>query len=149
MAAIGNNSPCDQVGESVDLAGSLRGGAGDAVVGSVERDARSLNLGPLGELLLHGFETFFTRRVSDAMAIGVDDHIDEVGIVERRRRAIVDFVGEMPTRRPELPQQLAQTLAIGLQRSPAGFGVEKPRYQRLCAAAGAVARCGAVTFWME
>ncbi len=42
--------------------------------------------------------------IAEAMAIGVDRDIDEVGVVERGHRAIEGGVVEIPVGRPFLPQ---------------------------------------------
>ena len=47
-----------------------------------------------------------------AVAVGVDHHVDEVGVLERLRRARVGVLVEFPVGRPQFPQQPAQLEAI-------------------------------------
>jgi len=54
--------------------------------------------------MLDGVEARFAFRVEIAVAIRVDDTVDEVGIVERWGGAVVGGVAEAPRRRPLLPQ---------------------------------------------
>ena len=64
------------------------------------------------------------RGVAEAVAIGLDHDVDEVGIVERGRGALIGRVIEPPVRRPQSPQQLAELAAIGRQPGTAALGVE-------------------------
>ena len=60
------------------------------------------------------------------MAVGVNHAVDEVGIVEGGSGAIERRLAELPSRRPELPQQAAQRATIGRQTGASPFGVEVP-----------------------
>src|SRR5579863_8107294 len=109
------------------LGGSGFGGsAAYAVIPAMQNNGRDLNFGPLGERLLHGFETRFAGGVTVAMAIGVDHHLDEIRIIERWRGAQVGLLAKMPRRRPLLPQQAAQRAPILVQTGAAALGVEIP-----------------------
>src|SRR5262249_6461186 len=70
------------------------------------------------------FEIRVARSVTETMAVGMDDNVDEIRIVEGRGRALVGRIIEFPIRRPELPQELAELAAIGGQSRPAPFGVK-------------------------
>ncbi len=105
----------------------LRGrGAGrrDAVAFAVQHDCRHRDRRPFGKLALQHVIGGVARRVTEAMAVGVDDDVDEIRIVEGVRRAVIGGVVEVPVRRPQLPQQLAQFAPVGLQPGAAAFGVE-------------------------
>ncbi len=58
------------------------------------------------------------------MAVGLDDYVDEVGIVERAGAAGVRLVGELPGGRPQVPDQAAQLEAVRRQAGATAFGVE-------------------------
>ena len=70
------------------------------------------------------FEIRVARSVTETMAVGMDDNVDEIRIFEGRGRALVGRIIEFPIRRPELPQELAELAAIGGQSRPAPFGVK-------------------------
>src|SRR6185436_20165977 len=60
----------------------------------------------------------------DAMAIGMNDDIYEVGIIKGRSREVERLVGEVPGRRPCLPQKSAQRPPVHLEAGTAAFCVE-------------------------
>ena len=68
----------------------------DAVFRTVQRDRRRLDLRALGQLCFHVSEPRLTGRVGIAVTIGMDHHVHEVRIVERRRCASEHVVGEAP-----------------------------------------------------
>src|SRR5262249_23318212 len=75
---------------------SLRiGPRGNAVVHAVQRNGRHHDRGKRGEPLLHAFEIGIAGRITEAVAVGLDHDIDEVGIVERCLRALVWRVDEL------------------------------------------------------
>src|SRR5215467_6531756 len=76
--------------------------------------------------MLDGVELRITFRVEVAVAIGMNDAVDKVGVVERRRRLVVRRLRKLTRRRPLLPQQLAERATILRKAGPSAFGVEVP-----------------------
>src|SRR5262245_16443219 len=58
------------------------------------------------------------------MPVGMNHDVNEVGIVERRSSPLVGVVGEVPARRPLLPQVTADLMSIRLQPGTPALGVE-------------------------
>ena len=56
----------------------------------------------------------------------MNDAVDEVGVIERRRGAIECLLAEVPCRGPELPQQMTERAAIGREADAPALGVEVP-----------------------
>lgn len=95
-----------------------------AVVGAVEGDARHADVRLLCEAGLQGRVRRVAGRQAMAVAVGVDHDVDEIGVVEGRRAALVGRVVELPDRRPHAPQQLAQRAPVLRQAGAAALGVE-------------------------
>src|SRR5688572_2430630 len=106
------------------LIGILSGRSADAVARAIQGDCRCDDAWTLREALLDLQEPGFTWCVSDAVAIGMNHHVDEVGIVERGCRLLVGVVRELPRRRPGLPQESADRLSITFETDAAALGVE-------------------------
>jgi hypothetical protein len=87
----------------------------DAVVGAVEDDGRHRNRRTLGQPGLGIFEARLARSIADAVPVGVDHDVDEVGVVERRRRAVEGVVGETPRWRYLPPEMAADVTPVRLQ----------------------------------
>ena len=60
------------------------------------------------------------------MAIRMDHHLDEIGIVERGRRAVPGGVVEPPGGRPGLPEEAADLAPLLLKAPAAALRVEIP-----------------------
>src|SRR6476646_5137437 len=90
----------------------------DSIVLPIERDRWRIDFRSCRELLLHPLEARFARSVSEAMTIGMNHHVHKVRIVERRGGLVIRLVGEMPRRRPGLPQIPAQRAPILLKSDP-------------------------------
>src|ERR1700728_1724105 len=60
----------------------IRGWAREWIGGAIEQDGRSSNRRTFREFALHLLKTFFAWRVSIAMAVGMNHHFNEVGILE-------------------------------------------------------------------
>jgi hypothetical protein len=76
------------------------------VIGSTVNDDRGHS--DCGQARQTGVQWRITRiasRVAHAMAIGVDDHLDKVWIVERSSRSLEARIIKCPARRPKPPQQ--------------------------------------------
>ena len=58
--------------------------------------------------------------------VRVNHDVDEVRIVEGRRRAVVRLVGVLPGRRPGLPEIADDRVPVRLQAGPPALGVEVP-----------------------
>src|SRR6185312_2895953 len=54
-----------------------------------------------------------------AMPVGVDDHLDEIGIVERLGRALEGRLVERPCRRPHPPQETRDPPPVFFKTAPA------------------------------
>jgi len=76
------------------------GRPGNAVAFTVQNDGRYRNRRPFGELALEDVIGRIARCVAEPMAVGMDDHVDEIRVVEGIRRAGVGGVVEFPIRRP-------------------------------------------------
>ena len=63
-------------------------------------------------------------RESVTMPIGMNDHIDEVGIVEGARGSIEGRIVERPLRRPHAPQEARDLLPVLRQAAPPPLAVE-------------------------
>jgi hypothetical protein len=105
-------------------------GTGDAVTFPVQHDGRHRDFGLRHELLLDAFVGRVAWGVAEPMAVGVDDDVDEIWIVERGGRALVGRVIKMPIGRPQLPQQLAEFAAVGLKAGAAALGLATPAGMR-------------------
>jgi hypothetical protein len=82
-------------------------GRRDAVGVAFEPDRRHRDRRPCGEPPLNVVIGRVAGHEAEAVAVGVDHHIDEVGVIERAGRARKGRRVEVPARRPQAPQQLA------------------------------------------
>src|SRR5216683_439076 len=96
----------------------------DTVVDAVQVDGGDGDRRLGGQLSFDWLQGRVAGGVAVAVAVGLDDHVDEVGIVEGGGAARVGLVGELPGGRPQAPDQAAQLEAIGSQASPAALGME-------------------------
>ena len=94
------------------------------IVAAVERDGRHADLWPHGQTLLGLLDRRVSGRQREAMPVRMDDDLDEVGVVERRRRPRVRGIVEAPFRRPQPPQKLAQLVTMSLETRSPPFTVE-------------------------
>jgi len=76
------------------------------------------------QLSLERVEPRIASRGAKTMAVEVTGDVDEVRIVERRRRALEGLGGELPGRRPGLPEEAAQRTPIAGERRASAFNVE-------------------------
>src|SRR5665213_1857549 len=81
--------------------------ASQRIGGPVQEDRWGRNLRALRELPLHLSKPRFARRICVPMAIGMNHHVDEIGVVERRRGQVVFIIAEAPAWRPGGPEKLA------------------------------------------
>ena len=86
-------------------------GTGDAVAFPVQHDGRDRDFGLRRQLLLDVLVSEVARGVAEPMAVGVDDDVDEIRIVERGSRALVGRVVKMPVGRSQPPLQNSPRLA--------------------------------------
>src|SRR4029079_4091231 len=70
------------------------------------------------------FDSRISRHQAKTVTIGVDHDGNEVRILEGRRCAVVGRLVEAPIRRPELPQQLAELMAIEFETCAPAFTME-------------------------
>src|SRR5262245_64360677 len=108
MSGAGDNATTDELREDSTVGGIVLAGASQAVVRAVQRDRRDVDFRTARQLTLDRLEPRLALRVQVAVAIRVDDAVDEVRIVERRRGLLVRGIGELPGGRPLLPEQLAE-----------------------------------------
>ncbi|KTB63363.1 hypothetical protein AO063_13595 [Pseudomonas fluorescens ICMP 11288] len=99
-------------------------GRADAIIGTAQRNARHRNRRLQRQCLLDGFQRRVAGGVQEAMAIGMNDHLDKIRVIKRRRGLGVEARPCGPGRRPQRPQQLAQPAAIGGQTVHATLGVK-------------------------
>ena len=86
-----------------------------------QHDRRHVHGRPLGEPSLHVEKPFLARRVELPVPVRVHDDVDEIRVVERRRRAGVGFVRVLPFRRPRVPEITDDVVAIRFERARAGI----------------------------
>ena len=96
----------------------------DAVIRAAQRDRRRVDRRPSGEPALDRLQRRIARRIAESMAIGVNDHLDEIRIVEREGRSGVDRIVERPRRRPQAPSSSPEVAAVGGEAVAAARGVE-------------------------
>ena len=94
------------------------------VIGAMQHDGGHRDSRACGQALLGGLDGRIARDESIAMAVRMDHDVDEVRIVERARRSIVRRVIEIPARRPETPEKLAELMAISRETRPAALAVK-------------------------
>jgi hypothetical protein len=109
-------------------AGELPGIGGAVGRRSVEiaadRDRGHIDDGSLEESLLECVVLALAVGEAQPPAVVVDDDVDVVGVVERRRAALVGRVVELPLRRRELPDQLVELTPVLGVAAPAALGGE-------------------------
>jgi hypothetical protein len=71
----------------------------DPVTGAVQDDRRHRDRRLRGELLLDRIEAWIARCEAEAVAIGLDHHLDKIRVVEGCRGPLEGGVVEMPVRR--------------------------------------------------
>ncbi len=135
-----------------------------SVVGTIKNDGWHPNRRPLRKEFLDLFETRVARRVVVSVPIRMNDHIDEVRVVERARSPVERLVGKSPRRRPRFPKQPAQAPTIGFESCTTTLGVEVPlipkrpfafrcgglrRHQRVLNGVSANDDRGADSLWMK
>src|SRR5262245_64394360 len=101
-------------------------GRPDRVGAAVKDDGRHRDRRTLGEPPLDRVQAPIAQRVAVAVAIRVDHHRYEIGIVERRGRALERCGLELPGRRPFLPQQPADVAPVLLEAATGPAGIEVP-----------------------
>src|SRR5262245_46353826 len=127
MAGVGYDSMRDELREnSFFRRRRLWRRSPEPIVRAIKCDRRRLDFRACRKLLLHRLEARLPGSISESMTVRVNHYVHEVRIVERRRGAIVDVVGEMPGRRPRLPEIPAQRAPVLLKSDPPPFGVEVP-----------------------
>src|SRR6476661_9101073 len=84
----------------------MGGTAVDAVGVAVDRDGWHRDWRLRDETALDVGHGRITGNEAEAVSIGVDDDVDEVGVVECGRRAFERRIVERPARGPHLPEQL-------------------------------------------
>jgi hypothetical protein len=94
------------------------------VVAAVEADRRHRDRRLRRQAPLDARIRRITGDEPEAVAVRMDHHVDEVGVVERLRAALEGGVVEAPARRPGLPQQPAQRAPIAGQPGTAAFAVK-------------------------
>ena len=124
VAGAVDDAARDELRERRALVGILRGRSAETVAPAIQRDRRRLDTWTLRETLLGLEEPRFTWRVADAVAIRVNHHVDEVGVVERCGGPFVGLGRELPGRRPGLPQEPADRATILLEADAPALGVE-------------------------
>src|ERR1700730_10189104 len=82
---------------------------GNAVGFALQSDCRDRDRRLAGELTLDCVEGRLARRDAVTVTIGLDHHLDESGIVERRCGLFVSRIVKAVIGRPELPKQAANT----------------------------------------
>ena len=107
-AIVGLRSRCRY--HAVGLAGQRDGG---------HIDTRLLDQTQLGLLQVR-----VSRNQSEAVAVGMNDHIDEVRVGKRLRRPFIGRIVELPVGGPQLPQQPAEDRPVAGQSGMAAFTVE-------------------------
>lgn len=104
---------------------ALRGSHRDyAIDRAVQRDRRDVDLGQRREPRFGFHIAGVVWRRAQAMAVGVDRHVDKIRVVERDRATRVGRLVKGPGRRPQLPEQPAEWDAVGGEPGAAAFGVE-------------------------
>ena len=100
---IGEDPPLVGTGGVADVAGAALHWV-HAVYRALQRDRRHGDRRALRETRLNFRDRWVTRCGAVAVAVGVDDYIDEVGMIEAPRGALEGRVVKAPRRRPLLPQ---------------------------------------------
>ena len=126
MAGAGNHFAVDECRERGALGRRIARRRSEAVVASVEHDGGSFDFRTPRQPAFDFHESWFTGRVPVAVAIGMDDRIHEIRIVERRCRPVERFIGEAPGGRPRLPQQAANTAAMTNSPIPPSNSSDRP-----------------------
>ena len=103
MPDIGQDLPLVGTGEVAGVAGAALHWV-HAVYRALQRDRRHGDSRALRETRLDFRDRWVTGCGAVAVAVGVDNYIDEVGIIEARRGALEGRVVKAPRRRPLLPQ---------------------------------------------
>jgi hypothetical protein len=98
----------------------------DAVGGAVQHDRRHRDRRLGGETLLDRLQCRVARGQAVAVAVRLDRHRDEVGVVEARRGRVKGRIVELPVRRPQMPQQPGDVAAVLLEPGMSALGVEIP-----------------------
>jgi hypothetical protein len=82
MTRTGYHPPGDKARHLTALVRIFRRGSSDPIVRAVQSNDRRSDCRALREPLLHLLETRFTRRITDAMAIGMHNDVNKIGVVE-------------------------------------------------------------------
>jgi hypothetical protein len=85
---------------------------------------RNIDRGQCGQLGLDGSVTIVAGDIAVAMAIRVDYHFHEIGILERCGSAIECSLIEHPGGRPKSPAEPTQFTTVRGKASTASFGVK-------------------------
>src|SRR5450759_3194471 len=74
-----------------------------SVISAMDYDRRDADLGQGCQLRLDGRVARIACGITNAMTVGVDHYIHEIGVVERFGGSTIRLLIESPVRRPELP----------------------------------------------
>lgn len=95
------------------------------VLRAIQGNARDRDLRPRRYFSLQIFERRIARFLAVHKSIAVDDDIHEIRVLKGLGRAIKHLVRKRPTRRPLLPQQLAERRALSGQTLPPALALEE------------------------
>jgi hypothetical protein len=96
----------------------------DSVVTSVEHDCWDVYRWLCGQLALGVLNRGITGDQPKTVPVGVNDHGNEVWVVERGCGVFIRSIFKAPTRRPQLPQELAEGVAMLCQTGPTTLTVK-------------------------
>src|SRR5262245_59876370 len=99
---------CDQCRQLITLVRVFYRRSSDAIISAAQRDRRDVDLRPLRETLFHLDEPRLAGRIADAMTIRMNHEVYEIGIIERRSRAVECLVRKVPRGRPRQTHEAAK-----------------------------------------
>ena len=108
------------------MAGVAGGGlhGADAVAGAMQADGGHLDGGIRRQRRLDGLQRRVAGGVAEAVAVGLDDGCDVVGVVEGAGAGLERRFVEGPVGRPEAPEQPGDAAPVRFQPGPAELLVE-------------------------
>ena len=95
----------------------------DAVGVAPQNDGRHRDPGLAGQQLFKRVEHGIARDEAEAMTVGMDDDVDEIGVVKCFGGAREGRVVEVPKWRPVPSEQATQGIAVRHQPAPATLAV--------------------------
>ena len=104
MAGTLDYSACDKIRAILLVPGRVLGRCTKTAIRPAQYDGRHRYRRGFCKLPLDFDESFFTRRIHMAVPVRMQGNLNEVGIIERRGRAIENFVRVFPPGRPCIPK---------------------------------------------